>query len=255
MLLLLVGGAPLLFNVLGFVIVAIFGFVAFVVLAFVGLSYYVRYRVSQYEAQQPEERNLFVSLLIHILVRVAQRDGQISKAERATIVNFFRSHFRYSQEQIFWVKELIKDAAHDGRSLDTLLAEFKASFTYQYRVLLLEMVFQVLYADHLLSQAEQDLTAHIASSLEINAYDFASIRNRYFFHQQQQQAQAATDTARYYEVLGLSPGASQEEIKRAYRALSKEYHPDKVAHLGDEFRQVAEEKMKEINVAYQKLQE
>ena len=41
-----------------------------------------------------------------------------------------------------------------------------------------------------------------------------------------------------------------EAIKRSYRQLSMKYHPDKVAHLGDEFKSVAEDKMKEINSAY-----
>ena len=41
-----------------------------------------------------------------------------------------------------------------------------------------------------------------------------------------------------------------DTIKKAYRQLSMKYHPDKVRHLGEEFRGVAEEKMKEINAAY-----
>ncbi|RUM41133.1 MAG: J domain-containing protein, partial [Desulfocapsa sp.] len=55
---------------------------------------------------------------------------------------------------------------------------------------------------------------------------------------------------RYYAVLGLKPGADKDAIKKAYRKLSMKYHPDKVRHLGEEFRAVAEEKMKEINAAY-----
>ena len=51
-----------------------------------------------------------------------------------------------------------------------------------------------------------------------------------------------------YELLGVSPGASAEEIRRAYRKLAKEYHPDKTG--GDK---VAEERMKEINAAYDVL--
>ena len=54
--------------------------------------------------------------------------------------------------------------------------------------------------------------------------------------------------------LGLAPGASFAEIKASYRKLSMQYHPDKVAHLGEEFKKVAEEKMKEINSAYEFLQ-
>lgn len=54
-----------------------------------------------------------------------------------------------------------------------------------------------------------------------------------------------------YEVLGLKPGASQEEIKKAYRNLIKQYHPDQ---YGDNpLKNLAEEKMREINKAYDML--
>jgi DnaJ like chaperone protein len=66
-----------------------------------------------------------------------------------------------------------------------------------------------------------------------------------------QGAASSRDTAeQHYATLGLEKGADMEEIKKAYRKLSMQYHPDKVRHLGDEFRAVAEEKMKEINQAY-----
>ena len=49
-----------------------------------------------------------------------------------------------------------------------------------------------------------------------------------------------------YEVLGLKPGATQEEIKKAYRNLIKQYHPDQ---YGDNpLKDLAEEKMREINL-------
>jgi hypothetical protein len=56
-----------------------------------------------------------------------------------------------------------------------------------------------------------------------------------------------------HDVLGVSPNATPEEIKQAYRQLAGQYHPDKVAHLGEEFRQLAEKRFKEIQEAYQKL--
>jgi DnaJ like chaperone protein len=53
-----------------------------------------------------------------------------------------------------------------------------------------------------------------------------------------------------YETLGVTGGDSPEEITRAYRRLAAQYHPDKVQHLGEEFRQLAEKRFKEIQEAY-----
>ncbi len=56
-----------------------------------------------------------------------------------------------------------------------------------------------------------------------------------------------------YEVLGVSPRASAAEIEAAYKKLVKEYHPDKVAHLGEELRDLAHHKMIEIQEAYSRI--
>jgi DnaJ like chaperone protein len=56
-----------------------------------------------------------------------------------------------------------------------------------------------------------------------------------------------------YEILGVNRNASADEIKSAYRKLALKYHPDKVDHLGDEFKDLAEKKFKDIQEAYQKL--
>jgi DnaJ like chaperone protein len=56
-----------------------------------------------------------------------------------------------------------------------------------------------------------------------------------------------------WEVLGVERGASREEITRAYRERLKEYHPDRVAQLGTELREVAHRKTVEIRRAYETL--
>lgn len=60
------------------------------------------------------------------------------------------------------------------------------------------------------------------------------------------------DITHYYELLGLKPGASEEEIKEAYRDLSKVWHPDRFINKPD-LQQKAREKVKEIDEAYEKL--
>lgn len=57
-----------------------------------------------------------------------------------------------------------------------------------------------------------------------------------------------------FEALGIPPDSSSDQIKAAYHKMAQQYHPDKVASLGPEFRELAERRMKEINAAYHLLQ-
>ena len=56
-----------------------------------------------------------------------------------------------------------------------------------------------------------------------------------------------------YKTLGVTPAASDDEIKKAYRALAKKYHPDK--YRDSDLAELADEKMKEINAAYEQIQQ
>jgi preprotein translocase subunit Sec63 len=57
-----------------------------------------------------------------------------------------------------------------------------------------------------------------------------------------------------YAVLNISTNATQDEVTTAYRKMAQMYHPDKVAGLAPEYREIAEKKMKDINAAYEQLQ-
>ena len=62
-----------------------------------------------------------------------------------------------------------------------------------------------------------------------------------------------SNRSKYYRILGVKDGASQEEIKKAYRQLAKEHHPDKFVNASDSEKKFHESKMKEINEAYENL--
>lgn len=61
------------------------------------------------------------------------------------------------------------------------------------------------------------------------------------------------DKNKYYSTLGIQPGASQDEIKKAYREQAKKHHPDRYANESQEVRDYHEKKFKEVNEAYEKL--
>ena len=248
---LLFGGMPLLMEVFGMLLFVGLGLLLSIIAGFWAFSYFVRRQISRYEGSQTESHNLFVFLLVNILVQVAAADGEVLRAELTAIQNFFRARLGYSQSQILWVRELCKEAQQHPAPLDALLTQFRDNFAYEPRLILLDLLYQVLFTQPVVTEEQKRLARHIADFLRIAPHDQQSIRGRYFaqFHQQ------AASEDRYFEILGLTPGASWDEIRKAYRALSMQYHPDKVNHLGEEFKRVAEEKMKELNVAYQHLKE
>lgn len=242
---LLTGGTPFFVNIVG-VLFAMGLFFVFAIGAVLwAITYFIKRQVRNYEQSQTEVHNTFVFLLVNILVKIAQVDGVISQEEIATIRRFFRDHLHYSQSQLLWLKELIKEAIRAPHTLEELLRSFREKFAYEPRLLLLQLIYQVIYSKARVSAQELAVAQNIADFLGISPYDHRAIQGRY--------GRAAGDEGRYYEILGVEPGADFETIKSAYRKLSMQYHPDKVAHLGEEFRQVAEEKMKELNEAYDYL--
>lgn len=72
-------------------------------------------------------------------------------------------------------------------------------------------------------------------------------------HGSQGSTVGGTEAPSPHEILGVAQDADQEEIRTAYRKLANQYHPDKVAHLGDEFQKLAEQRFKEIQKAYDLL--
>jgi len=57
----------------------------------------------------------------------------------------------------------------------------------------------------------------------------------------------------YYEILGVSKDASSSEIKKAYRRMANKFHPDKITHLGEEYKNIAQEKFKSVSDAYHRI--
>ncbi|MDR0478054.1 MAG: DnaJ domain-containing protein [Desulfobulbaceae bacterium] len=250
---LLTGGTRGLVNLFGALVFS--GALGFLLL--VGLFYLWGYWISQqidnYQKSQTESHNRFVELLVGILMKIAAQDGEVTKEEIQTINNFFRYHLGYSQVQMAWVKEMIKAARQSTTPLEALLAEFRHSSTINTRLILVELIYQMIHTRQPVAEQALRQARDIARFLGLSEYELRSIEGKYQFYGQSGGSSRISERERALAVLGLAEGASEEEIKQAYRALSMQYHPDKVQHLGAEFQRVAEAKMKEINAAYDYL--
>ena len=130
----------------------------------------------------------------------------------------------------------------DGRIMRSELDYVKTFLIRNSKVQLLYFLFGIAKADGTVSTAEIGLLENISNRLGIDHVTFMSVKSMYY-----------DDIESAYQVLGIDSSASNEEIKKAYRKIAMENHPDKVGHLGEDIRKAAEEKFSRINVAYEKI--
>ena len=110
------------------------------------------------------------------------------------------------------------------------------------RLELIHILFGLSLADGNIHANEEKLIHTISNYLNINQNDFSSIK-----------AMFVKDFESDYKILEISPNSSDEEVKKAYRKMAVKYHPDKVNHLGQEVKSLAEEKFKMVNEAYSNI--
>jgi DnaJ domain len=106
-----------------------------------------------------------------------------------------------------------------------------------------------LIADNLMTNYRQESPPRSDQSRRTSRTSGTSERKRTSSYKVNRQESSKSP----HEVLGIGVSASIEEIRIAYRKMASLYHPDKVAHLAPEFREMADRKMKEINTAYGQL--
>jgi DnaJ like chaperone protein len=113
---------------------------------------------------------------------------------------------------------------------------------YPSRLQMLHFLFGIALSDGSLESAEIRVIEEIAGFMGVTSADFTSIR-----------AMFVKDINSAYDILEVTPEATNEEVKKAYRRLAIEYHPDKVAHLGEDIRKSATEKFQKLSAAYEEI--
>ncbi len=187
----------------------------------------------------------FLTCLIGLSIAVADADGGVKTSHVDAMKGFFRGNFSFPAVDQELIQRLIDEMYRNRAWIDVpgLCAYYAAVSTVEGRVLLLRLLFQIARSDAQgVTRVEEELIRRIALHLALGEQVFRQVR-----------AEFIRGSGRAWEVLGIGPDASVEDIKTAYRQLSLRNHPDKVANLGPEFVKVAEEKFKAIQQAYEEI--
>ena len=193
----------------------------------------------QYIGTTSQQRDFNVSLLV-LSAAVMKADGSIKKSELDYVKRFFLTNFgqERAEKYILMLREILKQdiqiydvSQQIGRFMD-----------YSSKLQLLHYLFGIASADGSTHQNEIDIISSISKYMGISSSDFQSIKAMFV---------QEVDSA--YKILGVDSNATDDEVKKAYREMAKKYHPDKVAYLGEDVRKSAEQKLQEVNDAYEKI--
>ena len=195
------------------------------------------------ERMPAQGEQVFISSLVAIMTKICMADGNISDLERKTIHTFFSKALGYRGTEMRFIDALIDETERVNPDLQEVCRVFDQYAVREQRLLMLDLLYQIAMADHILTEGEMNAIQLVVGALGIAPEEHDRIRSRY--SQAMRQDHLVT--------LGLTPSASNGEIKKAYRQLASQYHPDKVSHLGPELVQFSENKFREINEAYEAL--
>ncbi|MGJ8591340.1 MAG: TerB family tellurite resistance protein [Aquaticitalea sp.] len=181
-----------------------------------------------------------VSLLVLASV-VIKSDGTQDQRE----LDFVRQYFvnMYGTVRANHAFKLFKGINQQEIPVRQVCLQIQRMMDHPSRLQLLHFLFGIAKSDGMVTDNEVNQIFTIAGYLNISSRDFESIKAMFY---------NSRDNS--YKILEIPNDASIEAIKSAYRTMAKKYHPDKVMHLGEEHRKGAEEKFRQVQQAYEKLQ-
>ena len=185
------------------------------------------------------QRNSFLMSLLVLSASVIKADGKTTSQEMATLRSFFTKNFGAQAGDE--AEEIVRELLTKNYNLYEVCGQIHSCMDYSQRLQLYYYLVSLAACDGL-HQSETDILEVIARYIGISQSEVDSIF-----------AQFRPSNDSNYKILEISPDATVEEGKKAYRKMAVKYHPDKVATLGEDVQKAAEEKFKAISQAYEAI--
>ena len=195
------------------------------------------------------QRNSFLFSMLVLASYIIKADGKVMHSEMELVRNMLRQNFgevgRSQGDDI--LRKLFDEQKRVGASSfrNTVMQccqQIACNMDYSQRLQLLNFLVMISQADGRVDPAEVTAMKECAQWMQMSVDEVDSMLGL-----------GKDDLESAYRVLGVSPNASDDEVKKAYRRLALEHHPDKVVALGDDIRKAAEKKFQEINAAKDKI--
>lgn len=204
-----------------------------------GVYAYEPHQRPNFSKPQTTPNDFILSLLI-LASSVMRSDTKILKSELDYVKRFLLQQFGSDEadRQLLILRELLKKE-YDLQQVGVQIRQY---MEYPSRLQLMHFLLGLAAADAHVHTSELQIITRIAGILGISNTDFESIK-----------AMFVKDTTSAYRILEITPDASPEELKKAYRRMALKYHPDRLAHLGEDVHKAANSKFQELNSAYEKI--
>ena len=200
------------------------------------------YAIGSMSAQKnkPTTRGDFSASMLVLFAAVMKADNELKKSELDFIKRFFIDNFgsQHAQQTMHIFKKILDQEIN----LAEVCSQINSNMDQASKSQLIHILFSLSKADNDIHKSEVDIINRISNLIGLTEKDYKSIK-----------AMFIPNTKADYQMLGITEAATDQEIKTAYRKMAKQYHPDKVSHLGGDFANFAENKFKSINDAYQKI--
>ncbi len=183
-----------------------------------------------------------------MLAKLVKVDGKVSRAEVDSIDRFMVYELHLDGASRQHATRIFQAALNSPEPFERFATQFYQQFyTHpQLLELMIDIMLRVAVADGSMSSAEERLIVEAARIFHFSTAKYEMIKARYI-----------KDVEKYYAVLDCRSSDSDDQIKKQYRKLVREYHPDTIISKGlpEEFTKLAEAKFREIQQAYEKIKD